>query len=346
MLLTAIVAAGTAFAGQVEKKKEITYESPTDAYTVMKIDSRFSDIDLRHWNKDKAEIRAFILVKGKNEKKASEYLEDVKIEINKKGNVICIEDEIPDHNKQKNEDIRITYSILIPAGIPIDLNQQFGTLQLPGDNPSVCTLNIRFGNVTGGNFHSLLTLKSAFSKIKLGNLQNARLDLIHSDKVSIGNGSNVDANLQFTSLETGNIDGIILKTQHGDLKAGTCNRANVNSQFSEIVFGGILNSLEMEHLTHSSLNVKELSSGFSSVHINASFSEARMNLARETAFGLDAVTRFGDIKLNRTFKLLTDPRDTQQEPYTKKFIGPVNGGSKKEIIFEGQHSTLYIDPSR
>lgn len=346
LLLTLWLAIAPAIAAKVETKKEIKFTFSTDSRTSLTVNSRFSDIDIRHWDQNKTEITAVVTVKAKNEKNAREYLDDTKVEAKKRGNTIAIEDQVAEKQLKNNEEIRITYTILMPRHLPLDINQQFGSLQLPDTNEAVCNLRIRFGNLTGGDFDSRLTLKADFSKIKLNRIQEGRFDLNHSDRVQIGNGQNIRAALTFTGLEAGNIDTLDLNLQHGSFTAGICRQVTLDCNFSQIRFASVTDKLDATTVSHSTVNAGMLSPDFSSVNLDASFSEIRMKLASETAFALDATAHFGDIKLNRTFSLLTDPRDNPSDYHTKKLIGPVNGGSRKTLTYEGHHSTLTIDPTR
>ena len=110
-------------------KKVYEEEYSANSSSTLNISTSFSDVDITSWNQNKISIHVECTVESKNEKRANEMLEDIKVDLKQKGNDIWVEAEFSGNSKG-NESFDIDITIKAPAGITGKIEQSFGDLSI------------------------------------------------------------------------------------------------------------------------------------------------------------------------------------------------------------------------
>lgn len=337
-----IAATSTLWAGNMEssQKKEITRSYPVNSNTVLSVDNRFGNIVIEHWDKKEVEFRIVIESKAKNISTAAQNLDKVSVDFSKRSSAIEATTQMDNLNQRDNERVTVDYTILAPKDIKLDLKQQFGNINLPERNEGTVSLEIKFGNLAGGSFTSLVSVESQFSNVTLGNLVTADLELKHSGKVIIGDARNITVECSFSNLKANAVGNMELDEKHSGVNIKECEAITMRVQHSSIDIGKLSRSAEVESLSHSTLTIGNLSPDFDFIAAEASFGTLKIKTPASSSFLLDANTSFGDVKLSSAFNL---SNVTRIEKNNKKDINAkVNGGGNSRIEFNGNFSTLSI----
>lgn len=340
-LLLTVLYTFTASAGtQAEKRKEMNRSFPAQKGDILKIDNRFGNITLEHWNKNEVEIRVVIESKSNQEQTATENLNKVSIQMDKNGNTISAVTTIKQtQNNNNNNELKVNYTIITPDHLSIDLKQEFGNIVLADKHEGDCNLLIKFGNISSGNIKGALKLNSQFSNVSLGNLTTAWFDLRHSGKVTFQQADNVDVDMQFSNLETGTLNTLKLNERHSNATVGSIKNGIVNVQHSDLKIGGMNQKLDVESLSHSNLEIKELLRSFKGLTINSSFSSVKIYTVPQIKFSINADASFGDIKIEKNFK--QNNANLTEKSNKKSLEADINGGGSP-IEFNGNFSTISI----
>ncbi|WP_106832288.1 DUF4097 family beta strand repeat-containing protein [Parabacteroides pacaensis] len=336
-LSTSVLLAGNM---DYSQKKEMTKSFSANKNTTLSVNNRFGNIVLEHWEKNEVKIRVVIESKADSHKTAESNLDKVSVRMNKKGNTIEAITQMSNLDQRDNERVRVDYTLLIPSDIKLNLEQQFGNITLPESHQGVSSFIIKFGNIVGGNFTAPVYIESQFSNVTLGNLTSVEMELKHSEKVRIANAEDVNVECQFSNLKAGNLQNIKLNERHSNIEIKSCNHITMDVQHSEITIHRLKTSAEIASLSHSTLEIKDLSGDFAFLRATASFGNIKLKLPTSASFQLDANTSFGDIKIDPAFKL---ENQTYIEKNNKKDISAyVNGGKNGHVEFNGSFSTITI----
>lgn len=340
LLLTASICFLQAKNADSKKRREISKSFDVTLTDALEVDNRFGNINIEHWNNNTVEIRVVIEAVGSNENKALENINKVSVNIDKHQHTISAVTSINKLDQKKNERVTINYTILIPAQIKLTLKQEFGNITIANGHQGVSNLSIKFGNLSAGNFSSMLNLTSKFSNVTLGNIKTASFNLQHSGKVELQNADRLKVNLQFSNLKGKCIGSIEMEQRHSDVTIEEVENGTINLQHSGIKIGNFKQSLTVGSLSHSNMEIKKIQKGFDLLSVNANFGNVKIYMEPNIAFNLKANTSFGDIKLNSSFK--QNNRNSIEKNNKKSLTSQINEGGNGKIEFEGNFSTLDI----
>lgn len=322
-----------------EVKKEINRSFSIKSGDKLNIDNRFGNITVEHWNRNEVKMQIVIESKADKLKTAEENLERVSVNIGKEGNRVFAVTSMNIQNQNNDTRVNVNYTLLLPSFLELDLKQEFGNITLPDGHTGNCSLNIKFGNMEGGNIDALLTINSQFSNVTLGSSSSVVLKAQHSGKISLGNVQTLDADIQFSNLKTGNVGFLQLDEKHSDASFGNMDDGKISAQHSKVKIERVQTSLAVNTLSHSNLDVKELSRKFRSFTANASFGGVTIYMNPQSSFTLSASTSFGKIDLQSGFSQKN--RDYIEKNNKQSLTADINNGGSK-IEFDGNFSTISI----
>ncbi|MCC8095502.1 MAG: hypothetical protein LIP05_09165 [Tannerellaceae bacterium] len=110
------------------KRKEINKFFPVNSNDLLKVENRFGNITISHWNKQEVGIQVIIETQAANDQRAQQELDRIEIQTYKSGNIISAITQLKNSRSNHNSKITIDYFITLPAGVSIDLDQQYGNI--------------------------------------------------------------------------------------------------------------------------------------------------------------------------------------------------------------------------
>ncbi|RXK58399.1 hypothetical protein ESA94_17320 [Lacibacter luteus] len=198
-----------------ERTVSKTYSS---SGATLNIENSFGDVTITTWNKNEIKVDVHIEASSSDKELAEKMFENLDVTDSKDGNEIKFKTTT---SKNKNNNINcknckvsmnITYSIQLPASVPLKIENSFGAISLPDYNGPVSLVS-KFGSLTAGNLSSVQKLEVEFGKANLKNLNDANTTFKFST-VSIENmkGDN-KVNLSFCSSSRIVIDNDVTSLQ-------------------------------------------------------------------------------------------------------------------------------------
>ena len=146
------------------KKKEITKSFKADKDDQLQVDNCYGNIHVTYWKKNEVEFRIVIEAKTKSEEKAQEWIDRVKIQMDKTGNTISAVTSLRNSNKNFSGSFSINYFVQMPERLTCELVQKYGNIYMPDENKGKCTLRAKYGNIEGGNFSTPLQVSTICGK--------------------------------------------------------------------------------------------------------------------------------------------------------------------------------------
>ncbi len=144
----------------------------------LNIDNSFGDVTVTTWNKNEIKVDIHIEASSSDKEMAEKMFENLDVTESKDGNEIKFKTTT---SKNKNGNINcknckvsmnITYTVQLPASVPLKIENSFGAIIIPDYNAAVSLVS-KFGSLTAGNLASIQKLEVEFGKANLKNINNA-----------------------------------------------------------------------------------------------------------------------------------------------------------------------------
>ena len=206
---------------KVEKKKTYSKSYPVSSGDKITLNNQFGEMKLVTWDKNEVKVDVNITAKADDDSRAQQILDKITIEDGKNSNGVYFKTKFAkdqwnddsDRNrskeerkeKHKNEGMEINYTVYLPAGNPLNADNQFGPMTVP-DYRGEATLTSKFGSLTAGKINNSKSVSVEFGKADIAQLNGGKLSIKFSSGTVSKLSGDVDANFEFCDKIKINID--------------------------------------------------------------------------------------------------------------------------------------------
>lgn len=328
------------------KKKEITKSFSASKNDLLQVDNRFGTITITHGSKNQVDFRVVIETKSRSEAQLKRLIDRISINMQKNGNTISAVTTLKSDNSNGGGDsFSINYFISMPSNLTCDLKQKYGSINMPEDNPGKCMLESKYGNINGGNFSGPLEIEVQYGNMTIGNVHKADLDFAYAGKAILQNATELEIESKYSNIEMGTVQKLEIETKYGNLKAESLNNTRLGMKYGKCQIGEVKQSLIVDELGYSTLDIRELSSKFERVDVNAHYGNLNISIASNASFRLAATSmKYGNcsvkgFNVNRRTQSVNsegfDSRSSKNEQ--NDFYLDINNGKGGLINFEGNN---------
>lgn len=189
------------------KKKSVNKSYNVSASDKLNIQNSFGSVEVHVWDRNEIKVDVNIEVSANSEALAQKMLDRISVADDKTGKGISFETKMKDINNTKDEKstMEINYSISMPAGNPLKVDNSFGSTTVPDFRGEV-DLTSKFGSLTTGNLSSIKSIHVEFGKANLTNITSAPVTIKFSKAVISKLSGAVKMNLEFCSSVRLNLD--------------------------------------------------------------------------------------------------------------------------------------------
>lgn len=315
------------------KKKEINQTFSVSGNDQLKVENKFGNITITHWNKKEVTIRIEIESRADSEEKAQRVLDRIQISIAKNGNQLSAVTTLKeDRGNSGNQSMTINYYIQMPAKLYADLSQKYGNINLPDKGNYDMAINVKYGNLKAGDFDGDLNMEAKYGNIEVGNLQNAQLDLGYVGNTKIGNAKKLTIDSKYSNLDMQDIQSLHMEIKYGNFSIESANRLDMGLKYSDAKIGTLREVLNLSDLSYSNLKVRALSASFSKVNVESHYGNLEIALPAKASFRVVAENmKYSNCNINGfniTHKQTGGDKD-------KDCTYEINGGKQPTIYYDG-----------
>lgn len=318
------------------KRKEISQSYDAGTGDQLQVENRFGNITITHWNKKEVAIRVEVECKARNEERAQENLDRIRIEMKKEGGVIYAATTFRNGNgngNSDNESMTINYYIQMPSKLSADLNQKYGNINLPDNNDGKMGIHVKYGNLNAGNFNAQTTIEAAYGNIEAGNLRVAHLDLAYVGNARIRDAKELTIESKYSNLDMQDIESLNMEIKYGNFSIETIGRLLMEIKYSDAKIGTLKDVLRIGRLSYSNLKIKNLSPSFSQVDVESHYGNMEVGIPAKASFRVVANNmKYSNCEIegfNITRKHFND------NDKSKNYTYEINNGKQPTIRFEG-----------
>ena len=315
---------------EYEKQKTVTRSFDVSAGDQLSIDNRYGNITITHWNKKQVEIRVVVESRARREADAQRNLDRIQIELEKRGGWISGITTLRSdgRNSGRNQSFEINYFIQMPANLPSDLVLKYGNIFLPNNQNGRMRVDLKYGDLKGGDFSDQLDLEVKYGNVRLGKLAETKLELGYG-KIRFTDASAIRGELAYSDLEARNIDEANLDMRYSDLDVDSADRLILDMRYGDGHIGRLNNRLDMSELAYTDLEIDHVNPDFERIDISASYADLTIGIPASASFKAQVSDmRYASFKVNGL-------KVTSQNRTDHDYAYEVNGGRRGEIRYDG-----------
>lgn len=304
------------------------------------IENRYGEITVTHWNRNEVAIKVEIESRAANDQTAQANLDRISIEMQHIDNKISAETRFANSQQQNHQNVsyQIRYFVQMPAQLKAELSQKYGNINLPAKDNHEMEIEVKYGNLKGGDFVGKLALDARYSNVTLGNLKNGDMYLSYAGDVKIGDAARLQIEVKYSQVEMRKVKALQMESKYSNFKIEEVDDAEIEAKYGDGSINRLKNSLKMEKFDYSDLKVKQVDKQFKEVRLNARYSNVKLDIPASASFKVDADgLKYGSCKLSG-FNL------SENEISNSTHRCTVNGGKQGLIRFNGNgYSNLKIN---
>ena len=239
----------------------------------------------------------------------------------------------------------------MPKKLTMERNKKYGDVSLPATNQSDCRLNVRYGNISGGDFSTSLAVDLRCGNMDLRNVSNGRLKLSYSQRVELQQCTSLIVDSRYSNMELEDVRSLTYEGKYGNFTIASMQEGTILMRYGNGKIGRVSSQLIVNELSYSTLHVQALSPYFKQVKASAHYGNLTISLPATAAFTVEANDmKYGKCsvkgfdQLKRLSANESNDFDSNREKEDKSRIHlQINGSNNRLIEFDGNnYSNLKI----
>jgi hypothetical protein len=294
-----------------ERIKTYSKSYAVDGNDKLEIENKYGRVNVNTWNKN--EIKVDVQIKGdaSDAETAQKLIDAISISDSKAGNIVSFRTNFGGgsssiwnlfNNMNERHKVEVNYTINMPSGISLEMNNRYGAVVLPSLS----------GKVVLDNAYGSLTAKA------LSNPAN-------------------ELNLRYYEVNIEELSGGQLNLSYGSLKLGNVGRLEANVNYAPIDIGKLTSSGSFNVRYGGGIKINEISKMLKNLDINSTYSSVNINLKGDESFDFDVTVKYGsfnydDNKIKVTSKSPSDDeRGSRSVRSYRGYMGNSNSNNKISI---------------
>lgn len=325
------------------RKTEYRKSFPKEGIVEVMLSSRNGSIEVAQTAKDSIYIAGVVSVTAKNQNKADELSDFIRIDEKRSGkyvNVTTVFDKDLTLNQLfSGVEVDVSYKVNLPQGVKLRVIHAEGNLfvdDFAGDvNLDMKSCDVKVGKLTDGE----LLVKQVEGQFSADDAQRVNGEF-HSCTVRVGAAKTARLTMKDCDGRIESADALELTTEGGSMKFGRVGDMSGASSSTKYEVQDIGNSLRMD-MYMGEINVRNVHFTFSLVEITASFSKVGLTFMDGAGYQLE-LKRNKSVKTDipKSFKLAQRPTSEKNVVVETGFVGDKKYNGK--VLLNLRNGNMYI----
>lgn len=267
----------------IEKRKDYNFEFSTSGISKLEISNQFGEVKVLFWNQNSIQAKVHVIANAPNDGLLNEFIESVKINGNRKNNIVSIKTEILKNdfnlkklNTDKNTNFKIDYLVYMPNNMELALSNSFGEVSLPTFTAPL-SLNLNY-----------CTLRADKISNKLSNIN------LNYGKANIKSLLGGEINSNFTAVNMGEVRNVNLKNNNGSFKAKYLEDIDGILNYSGGVFENIKEAVKLKVNFSNDLKINNIDEKVKNLEIFSNYSNISLPISGKFNGFFDIKTNHGN----------------------------------------------------
>ena len=320
-----------------DTSKEIHREVNVNSDVLVKINNQFGDVKISSWEENKVVIDVVISVKGSNQKRINEKLDEIDVDFSLSPERVSAKTLIDKDwgfkwFKGSKLHFRIDYTIKLPRSSSVDLENDYGAILL-NELEGRAEISCDFGKLVLGDLHhedNLIsfdyTKNSTIDFIKGGEI---RADFSDFEVLEAGAISLVAdySNSRFNTLEK-----LKFRNDYGKLNVDKINELNGVGDFLTLRVETLFQKLDLNQ-NFGSIRIAHINPSATTLSINSEYTGVYLGIDPDWEFTYDIAIEFAKLKTSFPLQHLIQKEDHTNKKY-KGYFNNENSTNRLHINSE------------
>lgn len=291
-----------------EFENKISKNFNVNEKTLLKIDNKFGNVNIKNWQKNEVEINVSIVVDAKSKEKADKVFNKITIDISENKNIISAITNIENQSTFKifyisssneHDSYSINYEINAPVYILLDLNNKFGDVFI-NELHSKSDINIKYGDLKANNL--LFPDVKPYSKITLS-YGSANIDKLtwcnYVSKYSDSEITESQALFIYSRYSEYVFDkniAIICDSKFDDYKIDTCENFVLTGAYNDVKIKKIIKQFVIDS-KYGDYKISNISENFKKIKLITAFTDLSLGLSKKSNFKINLVGIYSEVNI-------------------------------------------------
>lgn len=285
-----------------QEKKTIEKEFNLSPDGTVKLNNRYGNLKINHWDKEKVYLKIEIEVKGSNEERAKEILEQIHIEFETNPTLVSAKTKLNEVQnswwrrwglfKSSAYDFTINYTVNMPKSAEANFHNEYGTIFIDAlDGKTLISCD--YGRIDVGELNhpeNIIQLEYT-SRSTIDYIQNGDINLDYSS-LDIEEALKLNVNADYSSTNIGMAKQINFDTDYGSFKIREVQEVEGNGDYVGIKIGSISKSLAVD-LDYGSIHIASILPSTTQVEIDTDYAGIYLGAHPDWEYGFKIKTVYG-----------------------------------------------------
>ncbi len=290
---------------QEDVEKNITKVFAAGKSSILNINTKYGDVDIRDWEKNEIKIDVQIKIHDLSSQKARQVLDNIDIDIYEEGNSIYAETKFSDAfyksfgNKQYTDDnkFEINYIIHMPSVVKLLLENKYGNVFI-NNLESASVITIKYGNLQANQL--LSAGKEAMTEVNLGYSKGTiesckwlKLNIKYS-KINIENSQALMILSKYSKIFIEKNSSIVSESKYDSYQINKIANFITDAQYSNFKFEKLTNKLRI-NTKYTDTKIAYVSPSFESIDIDNSYGSISIGIDPSASYQLKGTAKYAKI---------------------------------------------------
>lgn len=335
------------FKGKYTKTKTLNKEYTVNANAGLKVDNAYGNIDIVTWNENRVVIEVVITTNGNNESKVEAKLNKIDVEFSGSANQVTAKTTFGDRNnsswsiwgKNNNVKMEINYTIKLPIGNSVDLNNDYGAISLNELNGNA-RIDCDYGQLNIGKLNAENNyLNFDYSKNSTINfMRNGKINADYSSFVLEKVGE-LDLNADYTKSEVQEANTIEYNNDYGKMIVGSVKDLTGRGDYIPLRLGTLMGNLKVT-TDYGSVTIERATSSAGDITIDSEYAGIKIGYDAGYKFDFSFELSYASFNGDNGLEILKQSKTNSRKSYSG-----YNGtkGSGNTIHINSEYGGVTLD---
>jgi len=323
--------------------KEIHRELNVNPNVLVEIKNQFGDLNVSSWDDNKVVIDVVITVKGSNQKRVIEKLDEIDVVFNLSSDLVSAQTQIDEgwgfkwFNSSKLR-YDIDYSVKLPRSSAVDLENDYGTILL-NELAGSAKISCDYGKLLIGDLHH------ENNSLSFDYTSNSTIDFIKGGEIKadysgfeVMEAGTISLQADYTNSKFNTIKRLEFKNDYGKLDIDRINHLNGRGDFLTLKLGTLYKKMDLNQ-EFGSIRVDHVNPSAELIIIDSKYTGITLGMDTEWDFNYKINLEFASLKSALPLQHLIQ----RQEGTEKNYKGYFNiENSSNSVLIESEFGTVKL----
>ncbi|MDA8948870.1 DUF4097 family beta strand repeat-containing protein [Flavobacteriaceae bacterium] len=332
--------------GFQSKSKKLHQEIEVNQDVLIVLKNQFGDLNISSWNENRVVIDVVITVKGNNQKRIDEKLNEIDVEFSLSPERVTATTQIIEgwgfkwfnNGKLRYE---IDYTVKLPRSSSVDLKNDYGTILL-NTLDGRAKISCDYGKLVLGD------LNHENNQLSFDYNSNSTIDFIRGGEIradysgfEVLEAGTISLQADYTNSNFNTLENLEFSNDYGKLKIDQINILQGKGDFLTLRVGTLYKKLDLNQ-EFGSIRVERINPSAEMIHVESEYTGINFGIAPEWNFTYKIDLEFASLKSNIPLQHLIQREESMEKTY-KGYSK--NENSTNSLYIESEFGNVKLNPS-